>query len=64
VFTERLWRSWKYEEVYLHEYGRLREAREHLTRYIDFYNEERLHQALDYRTPASVYRSPASMPGN
>ena len=59
VFTERLWRSIKYEEVYLHEYGSPREAREHLTHYIQFYNEERLHQALDYRTPASVYRTSA-----
>jgi putative transposase len=59
VFTERLWRTIKYEEVYLHEYGSPREAREQLTRYIDFYNHNRLHQALDYRTPASVYRLPA-----
>ena len=63
VFTERLWRSLKYEEVYLHEYGSPCEAREHLTRYIQFYNEERLHQALGYHTPASVYRTPASTPG-
>src|SRR5215213_2702038 len=62
VFTERLWRSLKYEEVYLHEYRSPREAREQLTRYIHFYNEERLHQALDYRTPASVYQTPASAP--
>ena len=64
VFTERLWRSVKYEEVYLHEYGSPREARERLTQYLRFYNEERLHQALDYRTPASVYRTPASTPGD
>lgn len=55
IFTERLWRSVKYEEVYLHEYGSPKEARHGLTRYFDFYNHERLHQALDYRTPAQVY---------
>lgn len=55
IFTERLWRSVKYEEVYLHEYGSPKEARHGLTRYFDFYNHERPHQALDYRTPAQVY---------
>jgi len=64
IFTERLWRSLKYEEVYLHEYRSPREAREQLTRYIHFYNEERLHQALDYRTPASVYHTPGGTPGS
>jgi putative transposase len=56
IFVERLWRSVKYEEVYLHEYGSPREAREQLTAYLAFYNEGRLHQALDYRPPAEVYR--------
>jgi putative transposase len=56
IFVERLWRSVKYEEVYLHEYGSPREARTQLTAYLDFYNERRLHQALDYRPPAEVYR--------
>lgn len=60
VFTERLWRSIKYEEVYLHDYSTPREARTGLSRYIRFYNEGRLHQALDYRTPAQVYRPAAS----
>jgi len=55
IFTERLWRSVKYEEVYLHEYGAPKEARHGLTHYFDFYNHERPHQALDYRTPAQVY---------
>ena len=55
IFTERLWRSVKYEEVYLHEYLSPREARQALTRYFTFYNQERLHQALDYQTPAEVY---------
>jgi putative transposase len=55
IFTERLWRSVKYEEVYLHEYDSPREARHGLTRYLSFYNEERLHQALGYKPPAEVY---------
>ena len=55
IFTERLWRSVKYEEVYLHEYATPRDARYGLTRYFDFYNHERPHQALAYRTPAQVY---------
>jgi putative transposase len=55
IFTERLWRSVKYEEVYLREYGSPKEARHGLTRYFDFYNHQRPHQALDYRTPAQVY---------
>ena len=55
VFTERLWRTVKYEEVYLHDYASPREARTGLSTYLPFYNHERLHQALDYRTPAEVY---------
>ncbi len=55
IFTERLWRTVKYEEVYLKEYATPREAREGLSAYLRFYNEERLHQALDYGTPAEVY---------
>ena len=55
IFTERLWRTIKYEEVYLHDYLSPREARQALTRYFTFYNHKRLHQALDYRTPAEVY---------
>lgn len=56
VFVERLWRSVKYEEVYLREYNTVQEARHGLGRYFGFYNDERLHQALGYRTPAAVYR--------
>lgn len=56
VFVERLWRSVKYEEVYLREYNTVREAQQGLKRYFGFYNDERLHQALGYRTPAAVYR--------
>jgi putative transposase len=55
IFVERLWRSVKYEEVYLHDYATPREARQGLARYFDFYDHERPHQSLDYRTPADVY---------
>ncbi len=55
IFTERLWRSVKYEEVYLKDYATPREARLGLTCYFNFYNHERPHQALDYQTPAQVY---------
>ncbi len=55
VFTERLWRTLKYEEVYLHDYQSPREARIGISRYLDFYNHERLHQSLDYQTPGEVH---------
>jgi putative transposase len=55
IFIERLWRTVKYEEVYLHDYESGGEARQRLSDYLRFYNEERLHQALDYQTPAKVY---------
>jgi len=55
IFTERLWRTVKYEEVYLSEYASPREARQGLSRYLSFYNTGRPHQALDYKTPAQVY---------
>jgi putative transposase len=55
IFTERLWRTVKYEEVYLHDYTSPREARHQLSNYFEFYNQKRLHQSLDYRTPAEVY---------
>jgi putative transposase len=55
VFIERLWRSVKYEEVYLHGYTNGTEARTALTRYFSFYNARRSHQALEYRTPDEVY---------
>ena len=55
IFTERLWRTVKYEEVYLHSYASPKEARRNLTRYLEFYNNGRPHQALSYRTPAEVY---------
>jgi putative transposase len=55
VFIERLWRSVKYEEVYLRGYADGWEAEESLDRYFRFYCEERIHQSLEYRTPAEVY---------
>ena len=65
IFTERLWRTVKYEvsnlrsklagEVYLSEYETPRDARNGLSRYLSFYNEKRLHQALGYKTPAQPY---------
>ena len=55
IFTERLWRTLKYEEVYLHDYTSPKEAHHQLANYIRFYNFERPHQALDYLTPAQVF---------
>ena len=55
IFTERWWRTVKYEEVYLKDYASPREAREELRAYLRFYTERRLHQALGYCTPAEVY---------
>ena len=55
IFVERLWRSVKYEEVYLKEYAGVPEAIGSLGSYLRFYNEERLHQSLGYRPPAAVY---------
>jgi len=55
VFVERLWRSVKYEEVYLNAYDTVQEARQSLGRYFEFYNSERRHQALSRQTPDSVY---------
>ncbi len=57
IFTERFWRSLKYEEIYVHDYGSPREARQGITEYMRFYNHERPHQALDYRRPWEVYQS-------
>lgn len=57
VFVERLWRTVKYEELYLRCYETVPELERGLTRYFSFYNEERFHQSLEYRTPAQVYKS-------
>jgi putative transposase len=55
IFVERLWRSVKYEEVYLHDYQTVPAARIHLSDYFEFYNNERPHETLGYRTPHEVY---------
>ena len=55
IFVERLWRSVKYEEVYLHQYQTVSEARNSLDKYFRFYNMERLHESLGYCTPYEIY---------
>ena len=56
VFVERLWRTVKYEDIYVYGYATVPELQRGLQRYFPFYNEERLHQSLGYHTPAAVYR--------
>jgi putative transposase len=58
VFVERFWRTVKYEEVYLHAYEDVGEARRSIARYIAFYNARRPHFALDGRTPDQAYFDP------
>ena len=55
IFTERLWRTVKYENIYLNEYRDIGEANQGLSEYFKFYNEKRKHQSLDYMTPAQIY---------
>jgi putative transposase len=55
IFVERLWRTVKYEDIYLKDYGSVLEMEAGLAAYFWFYNHQRLHQALDYRTPAEVH---------
>jgi putative transposase len=55
IFVERLWRSVKYEEVYVKDYGEVSEAVKNLGNYFVFYNQDRPHQALGYQTPAAMY---------
>ena len=57
IFVERLWRSVKYEDIYLQSYSDAKELKHGLKRYFDFYNKERPHQALSDRTPQEVYES-------
>ena len=57
IFIERLWRTVKYEDIYLRNYITVMELAQGLGRYFQFYNNERFHQSLDYRTPAQVYYS-------
>jgi putative transposase len=55
IHQERLWRTVKYEEVYLKSYDSVSHARKELTKFVEFYNHERPHQSLKYKTPAEVY---------
>ena len=57
IFIERLWRSLKYEDIYLKGYETVAEIRDGVDRYFDFYNQDRFHQALGYATPVQVYRA-------
>ena len=57
IFIERLWRTVKYEDVYLKQYDKPHEARAGIRQYMQYYNEKRPHQSLGYRTPAEVYRT-------
>jgi len=61
VFIERVWRSLKYEDIYLKGYADGREARVSIGDYFAFYNERRLHQALGYRAPMAVWRESAAL---
>lgn len=61
VFVERLWRSVKYEDIYLKDYERVDDLYDGLERYFQFYDHERRHQALDYRTPYEVYQESLSL---
>ena len=61
IFVERLWRSLKYEEVYLKAYDSVADARAGIAAWISFYNDRRIHQALGYRTPREVFEA-ASRP--
>ena len=56
IFVERLWRSLKYEEVYLHAYATVAEAKAGIGAWLEFYNTERQHQSLGYRTPRQIYQ--------
>ena len=57
VFVERLWRTIKYEEIYLKDYRTINEAYQSLKAFIKFYNQERLHQSLEYKVPMTIYRA-------
>jgi putative transposase len=63
VFVERLWRSVKYEDIYIQNYETVPDLQRGLGRYFGFYNDERPHQSLDYRTPAAVYRGTTARKG-
>ena len=63
IFVEQLWRTVKYEEVYLKAHVNAVEARRELGAYFRFYNDQRPHQALGYRTPAEVFHETMNAPG-
>ena len=60
IFVERLWRSVKYEDIYLHDYATVAAVVAGLKVYFEFYNTKRQHQSLDYRTPEEVYEGPTA----
>jgi putative transposase len=60
IFVERLWRSVKYEEIYLNDYQSMDDLKKSLKKYFNFYNTERFHQSLEYATPDEIYYSPFS----
>jgi putative transposase len=62
VFVERLWRSVKYEDIYIKDYEWVPDLESGLAAYFRFYDEERPHQSLDYRTPGEVYRAGSGRP--
>ena len=64
IFIERLWRSLKYESVYLHAYASVAQARAGIAAWLNFYNEERLHQAHGYRTPRQIYEEQCPWTGS
>ena len=64
IFVERLWRTVKYEEVYLKAYANATEARRELSAYFRFYNDQRPHQVLGYRTPAEVFHEARNATGD
>ena len=55
IFVERLWRSLKYEEIYLNSYSDMTELQEAIDNYFNFFNTERFHQSLEYSTPDEIY---------
>ena len=57
IFVERLWRTVKYEHVFLHDFQTVHDVKQGLLDYFQFYNHQRLHQSLDYKTPAQVYQA-------
>jgi len=57
IYVERLWRSLKYEEMYLNEYRSMEDLKTALKRYFDLHNTERFHQSLEYATPDEIYYS-------